>query len=501
MKAGLEAKVGIFVILCFVLIAFMSLKVGSFSFGKPKGMTIIAELQNAAGLTADSVVMFSGVEVGKVTEVKLIKGKPVITMVIDRQFEIPANIRIAVRASGFLGEKFAEIQVADGSAQGVLSDNSVITDSASSTDFDELGNKLADIADDVKQITSALREVLATEEGKDNMKATIDNVRHTTDMLRDIIAQNELRVHAIMKNVESLTASLNSVTVHNQQSVNEIVANLRSITKNIDQIVGTNKDDIEGTLTDLRSSVAKMDSALDNMDNITAQIRSGEGTVGKLIYDNSTLDNVNSTLTGLKSSLSKLDDLEVYLSFEGQRMFREDHNKGYFKLKIVPNEKRYYVLGVETHPDGRETKRTVKRDIISGGNPVGGDGPYVPVEYTDTITEDELTFTAMYAHRFHENVYFRIGVMESDFGFGFDYFPFKTRSFELNLDVYDFPDKDEDRDANVKAYAKYRFMDNFFVTGGVDNIINSDTRSFFLGGGVEFRDDDLKYLLGKLPKF
>lgn len=497
MKAGMEAKVGIFVILCFVLIAFMSLKVGSFSFGKPKGMVVTAELQNAAGLTPDSVVMFSGVEVGKVTAVELINGKPVITMVIDRQYEIPSNIRIAVRSSGFLGEKYAEIQVKDDGFAGILQNNAVITDSASSTDFDELGNKLGDIADDVKQITAALREVLATDEAKDNMKVTLDNVRHTTDMLRDILVQNEMRVNAIMKNIESLTSSLNTMAVGNQSNVNEIVANLRSITENIDQIVGGGKEDIEGTIVDLRSAVAKMDTTLENMDNITGQIRSGEGTMGKLIYDNSTIDNVNDTLTGLKKSLNKLDDLQVYLEFEAQRMFREDENKGYFRLQIVPNDNRYYLLGVETHPDGRDTTRKVKRTYTQPG---AGDHAQ-DYAYTETVSKDDLTFTAMYAHRFLDDLYFRIGLMESDFGFGFDYYPFKTRSFEVKLDVYDFPDKDEDREVNVKAYAKYRFLNNFFVTGGVDNIANSDTRSIFLGAGVEFRDDDLKYLLGSIPSF
>ncbi len=108
----------------------------------------------------------------------------------------------------------------------------------------------------------------------------------------------------------------------------------------------------------------------------------------------------------------------------------------------------------------------------------------------------------MYAHRFFDNFYFRIGLLESDFGVGADLFPIKkNRNLELKLDVYDFPDKDEDRNAAVKAYAKYKFLENFFVTGGVDDIANSGTRTLFLGGGVEFNDDDLKYLLGSVPSF
>jgi len=520
MKAGLEAKVGAFVIICFVLIGFMSLKAGSFSIGGHKGMEIKAELSNASGLTPDSAVMFNGVEVGKVTDVRLVNGKPVITMVIDKQYEIPSNVILAVRSSGFLGEKYAELQMKTNELAGALKQDDVIRESASSTDFDELGNQLGDIAGDVKEITSALKEVLATAEAKENMKMTLENARYTTDMLRDILAQNEMRVNAIMRNVESLTGSLNNLAVSNQQNMNDIIANirlitedlrmqtpaiaenLRNVTGDIDDIVGGNKTDINDTIKNLRAVTAKLETTVDNMNDITGQIKSGEGTVGKLIYDNNTIDNVNETLTSLKNTVGKLDKMQVYLSFEGQHNFEESENKGYFRLKLVPNEKRYYLLGLESHPNGRDTTEKFTQKIYNGGNPAGGDGYWVDVEGEKTVNKDELTFTAMYAHRFFDNFYFRIGLMESEFGVGADFYPIsKNKNFELKLDVYDFPDEDEDRNVNVKAYARYKFFENFFITGGVDNIANSDTRTLFLGGGVEFKDDDLKYLLGSIPSF
>jgi hypothetical protein len=36
-----------------------------------------------------------------------------------------------------------------------------------------------------------------------------------------------------------------------------------------------------------------------------------------------------------------------------------------------------------------------------------------------------------------------------------------------------------------------------FITSGVDNVFN-DT-AFIFGGGIRWRDDDLKYLLGSIP--
>ena len=38
-----------------------------------------------------------------------------------------------------------------------------------------------------------------------------------------------------------------------------------------------------------------------------------------------------------------------------------------------------------------------------------------------------------------------------------------------------------------------------FVNGGVDNILNVDRRAGFVGVGLRFDDDDMKYLMGSVP--
>ncbi len=46
---------------------------------------------------------------------------------------------------------------------------------------------------------------------------------------------------------------------------------------------------------------------------------------------------------------------------------------------------------------------------------------------------------------------------------------------------------------------RYHFTDNLFLLGGYDDPLVADRRSIFLGGGVTWVDDDLKYLMGSLP--
>jgi phospholipid/cholesterol/gamma-HCH transport system substrate-binding protein len=38
-----------------------------------------------------------------------------------------------------------------------------------------------------------------------------------------------------------------------------------------------------------------------------------------------------------------------------------------------------------------------------------------------------------------------------------------------------------------------------FVNGGVDNVLNSKRSAPFVGVGLRFNDEDLKYLIGSVP--
>jgi phospholipid/cholesterol/gamma-HCH transport system substrate-binding protein len=47
----------------------------------------------------------------------------------------------------------------------------------------------------------------------------------------------------------------------------------------------------------------------------------------------------------------------------------------------------------------------------------------------------------------------------------------------------------------------YRLTDNLYIRAGYDDFLTDDRDSLFLGGGIRWRDDQLKYLLGSIPSF
>ena len=76
----------------------------------------------------------------------------------------------------------------------------------------------------------------------------------------------------------------------------------------------------------------------------------------------------------------------------------------------------------------------------------------------------------------------------------------------FTFDVWDFGREDhpgEELKPNTELGFKYMVYGPFFIKAGGYDLLNRKYRTVFVGGGMSFTDNDLKYLLGgmKLPSF
>ena len=47
--------------------------------------------------------------------------------------------------------------------------------------------------------------------------------------------------------------------------------------------------------------------------------------------------------------------------------------------------------------------------------------------------------------------------------------------------------------------ASYEFFKHFYISAGVDDVLNPEAFDWFFGGGLRFTDDDLKALFSVAP--
>ena len=72
---------------------------------------IKASFNQVDGLSEDSKVRMSGVEIGKVFKMELVNNKPILSLAIDKESKIPSDSSLSIQTDGLFGKKFLTIEV------------------------------------------------------------------------------------------------------------------------------------------------------------------------------------------------------------------------------------------------------------------------------------------------------------------------------------------------------------------------------------------------------
>ncbi len=159
--------------------------------------------------------------------------------------------------------------------------------------------------------------------------------------------------------------------------------------------------------------------------------------------------------------------------------------KNYATLELKPRPDTYYILEVTSDPFGEFT-RTVQSTSPPGNTTV-----------TDTY-EDKFKFSLEFAKRWG-NLAVRLGLIESTGGVGADLFALNDR-LKFSIDSWNYNSREPNNErTHVKATANYSINKVLFMDAGYDNILNSRRAFPFVGLGLRFDDEDLKYLMGSVP--
>ncbi|HMK59573.1 MAG TPA: outer membrane lipid asymmetry maintenance protein MlaD [Dissulfurispiraceae bacterium] len=138
-KFDLELMVGIFVLIGFLALGYLSIRLGKMELVGKDGYTLYAEFTNAGGIKPGAVVEIAGVEIGKVKTIKLDNYSALATLRIYKGVKIQDDSIASVKTKGLVGEKF--IQVAPGGSDAYLHDGGKIKETESALDIEELVSK------------------------------------------------------------------------------------------------------------------------------------------------------------------------------------------------------------------------------------------------------------------------------------------------------------------------------------------------------------------------
>jgi len=505
---GTEQKVGLFVVVSLILLGIGTFVVGDLTwFEDQERAPYTARISDVKGLREQAPVRIAGVEVGKVEGIRLADGQARVRLRIREGVRLPESTRATVGGTGLVGEKYLILKAEAGDPSR-LEPGATIPEGARARDMDDLMRTFGKVGEEVQELTSSLREVFGDEEGQRKLQKVLDNVNALSADLKGIAAENREGIRKVVANLESVTAELRKdlpetvrefertaegarkVISENRENLQALIAKLRDTSENLAEITGNVREG-EGTIGKLYKEdkvYADLSRISENLNDITTKINEGEGALGKLVSDKEVGKDLESAVAGLGEYSGRLQRLQTSVSMDNRYLTEQEVSKTDFNVRLQTRPTRYYLLGVTS--DGLVTQA----EEAGPGEPLFGQDPD---EYGN-----EFKFTFMFGRDWPAyNLSGRIGLFQSSGGLGMSYYPW--RSVELSADLWDFgggssgPDFDGPQS---RFMARYSFLnDHLLLEGGVHNAFSDELRSPFVGLGLRFFDEDLKYLAGSVP--
>lgn len=139
-KYSKETQVGIFVLLGFVAIAYMSIKLGNVHLFGDDNYAIKATFNDVTGLKINAPVQMYGVEMGFVEKIGIdqASGMSEVTLKIRKDIKLTDDTIASVKTSGLIGDKYIKLSRGGGDP---IAAGAVLRDTESSVDLEELISK------------------------------------------------------------------------------------------------------------------------------------------------------------------------------------------------------------------------------------------------------------------------------------------------------------------------------------------------------------------------
>ncbi len=503
-RINLETKVGLFFVVCFGLIAFISLRLGNYQIGEARGYTLSAVFDTAAGLNPDTPVLMAGIRTGIVHKIELEKGRARVYFKIREETKIPNDSQISVQSRGFLGAKYLEI--APGKSAQFYKPGDEMANAAMSGELSALTARAGDIADDVKAITTNLRKVFGGEEGREGIQDVFMNLQEITQRLAGALADNQERMNQIAANIERLTGAMAGMTEENRKAVGEaigampaIAKNLQVLTANLANLTQSNNEELNQTIKALAVSSQRLTDAMTNIASITGKIDAGQGTVGALVSDKQMANNVSDTIDTVNDFVARIRRIQLALGYRGEYYPNQGQFKSYVTLRLQPALDHWYEVGIVDDPfDYDNLSKTTTTTTHNAGTK--NQTTEKVITQTDYYNEYNIRFNAQFAKRWYWFVVHG-GLIENTAGVGTD-LKFFDDHLTLSLEVRDFTNPNNPQ---LKAGMDFMFLDHFFLTAGADDIVNKSVLArhswplWFLGAGFVFTDEDFAALITRIP--
>ena len=250
-----------------------------------KQVHLYAVYNKIEGLSVSNPVLVNGFKVGQVSNVTFSPegdGSLLVEFTIEEsKLRVPIDSEAKIYSSDLFGTKAIKIEpgITRTYAQPgdtLLSSVEIDIQTAVRKELEPLRRKTEDLIKGVDEILINMKAVFEDDATQglpsafESLHRTIRTLEKTVDNLDGLVVENRVLFKNVMSNIDALAQNLND----NNKKITNIITNFSDLSDSL-------------VTVDIAKSLAKADKAMDEIANVTNRINKGEGTIGKLLVNDS----------------------------------------------------------------------------------------------------------------------------------------------------------------------------------------------------------------------
>jgi len=274
-----EIKIGLVVILAIgALVVGLNYLKGINIFGSPTIYYGVYDKIN--GLEESNPIMINGYKIGQVKDITIMNdgtGRLLVTMMIDKELDIPKDTKALLKSGDILGSMQVHYILGDSNAM-AMSGDTLVPDVEGDL-VEEVNAQLKPIKVKAESLISSVdsvirvMEVILNAESQQNLiesfkgiNNAIASLERTAFRVDTLVAEQRYKVSSILSNIDDISGTLSE----NSSELDRIIKNFTQIS---DTLAKAN----------IAETVVKANATLAEVQKIAAKIENGEGSLGMLI--------------------------------------------------------------------------------------------------------------------------------------------------------------------------------------------------------------------------
>jgi phospholipid/cholesterol/gamma-HCH transport system substrate-binding protein len=257
--------------------------------------------ETTGGVVASSPVLINGMKVGRVSKLDFVSEtdrRIKMTISVLKKYPLPEGSVASLEATSIIGGKCIVI-IPGNSPKELKNGGELIASSVPNfmDKLDPLKRKAGELISSVDTLLANINATLNNEtvhnltESFADLSISLKNIAVITEDAKNLIGSEKTHIQNIVRDAESIAQTLKQ----NEKRIDNIIGNFSDLSDSIA------KAQIAETLRSLNTSVTDLTNALNH-------INKGEGTAGKLIYDEKLYNNLEQATANLNSLLKDLQD-------------------------------------------------------------------------------------------------------------------------------------------------------------------------------------------------